>query len=81
MRDYPYVRCIDGCRTRAPTRRYRHSVKWMPAPIENLRRGGITRSVIQTKKIVHEKLAVIVYRRVAVDPPPVTVRRHYAEDA
>lgn len=52
-----------------------------PALIEKLHRRQVSRTVIQTRKIVREKPVVIVHRRVVDDPPRVIVRRHYVENA
>lgn len=91
-RNYPYVRCVNGCdgsapvavRRIAPRRAERREVRNDPALIEKLRaRHGrkFKREVINTTRIVRDKPVVIEHQRVVDDPPRVIERRHYVEDA
>jgi hypothetical protein len=91
-RNYPYVRCVNGCdgsapvmvRKVAPRRAERREVRNDPALIEKLReRHGrkVKREVINTTRIVRDKPIVIEHQRVVDDPPRIVERRHYVEDA
>ena len=91
-RNYPYVRCVNGCdgsvpvtvRKVTPRRAERRETHNDPALIEKLRERQtrkIKREVINTTRVVRDKPVVIEHQRVVDDPPRIVERRHYVEDA
>lgn len=80
-RNYPYVRCLNGCESSAPVA-VRHVAP--RAAVEEPRRRHARRAghdVVNTTRIVREKPVVIEHERVVDDPPRVIERRHYVDDA
>ncbi len=74
-RDYPYVRCLNGCGPRTVVRR--HIDRDAPRSRYGVRRHAGKRTVV---RIVRDAPLVVEHRRVVEDPPRVIERRHYVDD-